>query len=89
MMRPCTFSLLLTLSQIIQFGFQRENPVSDIRGGGVLCIRQLIYFLEHHSAAAAQTLQKQKEETHSRASVSGWRQQSKRTNERSTRCTMV
>ena len=51
------------------FGFQRADPVSDIRGGGVLCVQLLIYFLENHPEAAARTLLKQKAETHSRASI--------------------
>jgi hypothetical protein len=33
-------------------GFQREDPVSDIRGGGILSLYNLIFFLEHHSDIA-------------------------------------
>ena len=51
------------------FGFQREDPVSDIRGGGVLCVRLLVYFLTQHESVAAKTLLKQKAEMHSRASI--------------------
>ena len=33
-------------------GFQKDDPLSDVRGGGMLCIVNLIYFLEEFSLDA-------------------------------------
>jgi hypothetical protein len=33
-------------------GFQREDPVSDIRGGGLLAVEQLAYFLQKYPTVA-------------------------------------
>ena len=38
------------------FGFQREDPISDLRGGGVLALRNLVYFLETQPSFAAAIL---------------------------------
>lgn len=35
-----------------RIGFQREDPVSDIRGGGILCLENLIYFLSTSTTIA-------------------------------------
>ena len=35
------------------FGFQRDDPVSDIRGGGVLSVQLLLYFLREHGKTAS------------------------------------
>jgi len=34
----------------------RVTQVSDIRGGGVLCVQQLIYFMRNHPKAAAEMM---------------------------------
>eukprot|EP01043_Picozoa_sp_COSAG02_P031288 COSAG02_NODE_2034_length_10056_cov_5.336748_6_plen_773_part_00 len=34
------------------FGFQRDDPVSDLRACGRLALLQLVYFLEHHPQTA-------------------------------------
>ena len=31
-----------------KFGFQGNNPITDIRGGGVMAIKQMIYFSDHN-----------------------------------------
>jgi len=49
------------------FGFQQKDPVSDIRGGGVLCVQLLIYFLREHKTEAGRMLRKQ--QTGSRESI--------------------
>ena len=49
------------------FGFQQKDPVSDIRGGGVLCVQLLIYFLREHKTEAGHMLRKQ--QTGSRESI--------------------
>jgi hypothetical protein len=51
------------------FGFQRADPVSDIRGGGVLSIKQLIYFLKVHHQVALGMLNRQRKHEHSRQSI--------------------
>lgn len=51
------------------FGFQRADPVSDIRGGGVLSIKQLIYFLKVHHNVAEGMLNRQRKHEHSRQSI--------------------
>ena len=51
------------------FGFQQKDPVSDIRGGGVLCIQHLIYFLREHRKSAEELMMKQKAKLRSRASI--------------------
>lgn len=51
------------------FGFQRADPVSDIRGGGVLSIKQLIYFLKMHHDVAEGMLNRQRKHEHSRQSI--------------------
>jgi len=35
-----------------KIGFQGSDPVSDIRGGGVLAVAQILYFFEHHTDVA-------------------------------------
>jgi hypothetical protein len=35
-----------------KIGFQRGGPTSDVRGGGILCLENLIYFLTTSSAIA-------------------------------------
>ena len=37
-------------------GFQRTDPVSDIRGGGILSLHNLIYFLANHPKTATQMI---------------------------------
>eukprot|EP00613_Pedinella_sp_CCMP2098_P044615 CAMPEP_0171786072 /NCGR_PEP_ID=MMETSP0991-20121206/63063_1 /TAXON_ID=483369 /ORGANISM="non described non described, Strain CCMP2098" /LENGTH=624 /DNA_ID=CAMNT_0012394715 /DNA_START=101 /DNA_END=1975 /DNA_ORIENTATION=+ len=51
------------------FGFQQKDPVSDIRGGGVLSIQLLAYFLREHPDAAAAMLTQQQQSMASRASI--------------------
>lgn len=38
-------------------GFQGDDPATDLRGAGVLGLLQLL-FLQHHDAAAADTIYK-------------------------------
>ena len=52
-----------------EFGFQQRNPVSDIRGGGVLCVELLAHFLRHHRPAAAAMLKGQQARSVDRASI--------------------
>jgi hypothetical protein len=51
------------------FGFQQKDPVSDIRGGGVLCIHLLTYFLREHGAVAAAMMTTQQQTMTSRAAI--------------------
>lgn len=37
-------------------GFQGEDPVTDLRGGGVLALRQLVHFAQVHNAAFREML---------------------------------
>ena len=40
-------------------GFQQPDPSSDIRGGGALCLDQLIYFLERYPTRAKSMIAEQ------------------------------
>ena len=44
-------------------GFQNEDPVSDIRGGGILSLRCLIYFFEKRSAIAKDMINRRSDRT--------------------------
>jgi hypothetical protein len=55
--------------QWTHFGFQQADPVSDIRGGGVLSVKLLIYFLREHRVCAEGMLLRQKAGVRSRESI--------------------
>lgn len=44
-------------------GFQRDDPVSDIRGGGILSLVNMIYFLEHYNEAAQGMIERSRNRT--------------------------
>uniref|UniRef100_A0A7S2RSX2 PH domain-containing protein n=1 Tax=Rhizochromulina marina TaxID=1034831 RepID=A0A7S2RSX2_9STRA len=51
------------------FGFQQQDPASDIRGGGLLSVEQLIYFATEQRDEAMAMLRQQRRESHSRLSI--------------------
>ena len=40
-----------------ELGFQNRNPASDIRGGGLLCLDNMLYFLQAHRHVAQSMIQ--------------------------------
>jgi len=52
-----------------EFGFQQKDPVSDIRGGGVLSIQLLLYFLVQHRATAEAMMMQQRSQIASRDAI--------------------
>jgi hypothetical protein len=46
-------------------GFQNEDPVKDVRGGGILSLENIIYFLEYHSQTA-QTMMRRRSDRSTR-----------------------
>jgi hypothetical protein len=45
-------------------GFQREDPVSDVRGGGELALRNFLYLLQNHGELCNRMSQRQRNKRH-------------------------
>jgi hypothetical protein len=53
-------------------GFQREDPVSDVRGGGELSLSNLLYLLRNYSGLCTNMAERQRSKRHATAMEKGY-----------------